>query len=264
MCSIFFSEPQPDSDTDLSRLSCSELGIGNSRQDGRATAGQSRQAPRFHPFGERNDILDVVLPSSQRAKFNQTHCQALQTQVRAIQSIQDQQNAILGAVTPLVPLLQTLLPQLNSISGPSRANAGIAQPLAEKRLSPFPPGGSAKKRQRTDPERDLQEVSAPKKVALPSENEHMYAHRRAPSHSSPLDRSLFSSTSPEASRLSEPSGWKSKLPDPAQRVPFTPRRPLQDHLPLADFAPQASTPNGSRVSILRHSAYVERYILDRR
>ncbi|KAH6916113.1 basidiospore development protein [Coprinopsis sp. MPI-PUGE-AT-0042] len=200
----------------------------------------------------RLDGLDKRLDAIH--SFNQTHSQALQTQARAIQSIQDQQNAILGAVTPLVPLLQTLLPQIISASDRSRSKAGIAQPSIDKRSSPFPPGGSAKKRQRTDSSLDIQEVSPPKKVALPAENDRMYAHKRAQSSSGRSDRSLFPNTSPEAVRLGDSSVPQAKPLNPATRLPFTPHRPLQERLPLTELAPQNSTPYSSRANILRNSA----------
>lgn len=48
-------------------------------------------------------IVDIYTP-----QFNQTHTQALQTQIQAVQILLDKQATIIAAVLPLLPLLQTV------------------------------------------------------------------------------------------------------------------------------------------------------------
>ena len=57
-----------------------------------------------HPYSQSN----VAMFPKVFSQFNQTHSQALQTQIQAIQILLDKQGTIVSAVLPLLPLLQAV------------------------------------------------------------------------------------------------------------------------------------------------------------
>jgi hypothetical protein len=81
----------------------------NSFQGRQPSIGHPGSAPGRNPGGKSPLLSVLTLPFFLKfSQFNQTHSQALQTQIQAIQILLDKQGTIVSAVLPLLPLLQAV------------------------------------------------------------------------------------------------------------------------------------------------------------
>ncbi|KAF6753060.1 hypothetical protein DFP72DRAFT_849436 [Ephemerocybe angulata] len=164
----------------------------------------------FKNVDRRLESLDQRLDAIQA--FNQTHSQAIQTQMHTIQSIQNQQNTIIAAVTPLLPLLQANSSpsskkrnrtgsDVRFSSSPSVALAHVrkksrieASPLKSPKIAkqptPTPPRRSpitinleiGEKQAAQTPRRPLQDLylQSPGKLVTPKQSHPVPPHQLAP------------------------------------------------------------------------------------
>ena len=78
-------------------------------QGRQSSIGHTGPAPGRNPGGNQFTLyLKYHQSSKVLSQFNQTHSQALQTQIQAIQILLDKQGTIVSAVLPLLPLLQAV------------------------------------------------------------------------------------------------------------------------------------------------------------
>lgn len=185
----------------------------------------------FNPFPR------LLMPSF-FSKFNQTHSQALQTQMHTIQTLQTQQNTIAAAVTPLLPLLQSISanshqcrtydiadskgPHMPTSTTARRSTPASSSTLTRKRsrsssedqISSSPSIAlMMRKRSRIDPSSSPPPVSTkPKTLEVDGQG------KVDVSSSTSLQLQLFSSLSPEIR----------KTVGQATSIQQTPRRPLRE------------------------------------
>ena len=76
-----------------------------------------------HMFLSSSNILNLNIFCIPLLKFNQTHSPALQTQMQAILTLQEQQGTILASVLPLLPLVQSIPLHLESLKTDLRTAA---------------------------------------------------------------------------------------------------------------------------------------------
>nr|AAP83935.1 basidiospore development protein [Coprinopsis cinerea] len=221
--------------------------VNRSQKQLQSSIGSPAQSAALDAFMNKVELrlesLDQRLDAMQA--FNQTHSQALQTQIREIQNLQAQQNLILNAVTPLLPLLQSLPPRLApsmSLVNPSQTQRTDAssQTIIEKHQPSYHPE-TLRKRQRVDS--DIQEISPPKPLPGSAQKKRrIESPRSVQKPSLELTQRLFPSSSPDLIKYSTDSEGPSTKPQVNERsAPLvTPRRPLQDLFPFPPGSNQRS------------------------
>ncbi|KAJ3563266.1 hypothetical protein NP233_g9052 [Leucocoprinus birnbaumii] len=160
---------------------------------------------RVEGLNQRLDALQM---------FNQTHCQALETQSQILKSIQDQQSALLSAVLSLLPLAQALPSQADQIKSTIReANATLTSTVMEL------------KNDLTSSLSALRTTSSRKR-------------RLSGAHHSPLIPKK-----PRIESSTSPSSTSTKSEDKAPLVPVAPLLPLRVKSPiLTRTTPTISSP----------------------
>jgi len=226
------------------------------------------------------------MPNS-AAQFNQTHSQALQTQMHSIQALQNQQSSILSAVTPLLPLLQTIAsyphPSRLSTTFGSPANRPPAQSPPRWQLHPAPQqhdGSSSISRRSGRQSSPVYATSS----SSPSDAGMLAGTRKKRPRSdfddsrdaevmSPLTavmllrkRSRVESTHPNAvgrDGIPNPTHSSSRSPDGQPKPPSmqvqTPRRPLQEIFSVPKLRVTPDTQQSRRTPIIQPPSASKQY-----
>ena len=187
-------------------------------------------------------------------KFNQTHSQALQTQMQAILTLQEQQGTILASVLPLLPLVQSIPVHLESLKTDLRtaaqAVAVSTTPKASTGLNQDQTLTLARKRTHSDVDVDANSSSpmsslltakrarlekateAPETISAGRDSETEALHPAMSSPDKEPPKSLIVSSL--LNQLQRTSTSPTGLVNTSSLGNATPRRPLAD-IPLAQL-----------------------------